>query len=1199
MKNSLKRIFLLLAAVMTLSAATAVAAEQEERRLSSETAVYSGETESLAGRKLSVLGASISTYAGTSNGAAADTTNSTIRKNVKYYPNTTIPNVELEDTWWMQTAEELGFELLVNNAWSGSAILLTRSGTVGAYVDRCVQLHDDTGENAGEEPDIICIQMGFNDFSYGKDTLGTAEIDYDALITTDGYGTPATTMEATAIMLDKMTKRYPHAEIYMFNHFKRVGQGAADTALMEHLNADIAAVCERYGVTVVDLYNTLTSPDYIGDGRVHPNPLGMDVICEAVKTAILGNHSGEAVYTVRCDLEHVSADCVAEKKILAGQSFSAELGTESSYEMTVRVTMGGKDITDSVYENGVVTIDAVTDDVTITAKGFHAPRHYRWQLEEDVFDGEDNPLTLLSGTVTDGWFSNVCYQLSESVVLAHDLPWVVEWKSEGSWKNSETSTGGRVFTSTDVNAEYNARYIFKSAVDSLIAMGEKTTTGSHNYGVALADYGIDGAVEHIYRLENRIAEDGSNMIWLYVDGEEIAPMTEYFIGTKRQNTTSDWLSGKNFVFPYMGTDTHGFSNCSISYIDVQENGNAAASEIADYSGKVISIMGDSISTFAGYIPEADGFNLAHRARYPDTSRIPDVTDVNQTWWMQVIHELDAKLGVNESWAGSTIYWGDNMSTKNADTGEKAAMASLTRIQNLGSNGTPDLILFFGAGNDMGRGVPLGSFDPAAAPTQVDLTTKKWETFADAYTAAIIRLQYYYPDTKIVAMTSYAMPSYVTAAKLEKYGAVIKAICDHYGVPYIRLEECGVTFDMLPDKIHPNAEGMDCITAYVKEKLLTEIEMDSGEHTVYSVEHALTGVKASLGHYKGISAGKTFAEILTGEDFTVTVTMGGRDITAECYSDGKIFIEEVTGDIIVTAKGTYNCDGHLQQLPEDICCGTNLWEVLMPENIYYTVNGWGNTAAGTTWSVTFPVEAGERIWATSFGPVSTNGSTADGVRVTWFDANGVLKTVSREEVYAEFSANGYLTAPEGAEALNLPMTNNKADYAVYLLNRSHRYENDQDPSCDICGEKRNVAVRLCGSVKSRRDGAKVTLQNIGETVAENGSYAFENVEKGSYTLTVKQDGCLTYTVQNITVDGVNDITLPEIQLVAGDVNGDDLINARDIAVFRRDFGKRLENVINPLTDIDGNGMVNAMDITALRRGFGKSAVKDCTIDLLNP
>lgn len=38
-------------------------------------------------------------------------------------------------------------ELLVNNSWSGSCILHTRSNTVGAYVDRCVQLHDDTVDN--------------------------------------------------------------------------------------------------------------------------------------------------------------------------------------------------------------------------------------------------------------------------------------------------------------------------------------------------------------------------------------------------------------------------------------------------------------------------------------------------------------------------------------------------------------------------------------------------------------------------------------------------------------------------------------------------------------------------------------------------------------------------------------------------------------------------------------------------------------------------------------------------------------------------------------------------------------------------------------------------------------------------------------------------------------------------------------------
>ena len=199
----------------------------------------------LEGKKLSVLGASISTYAGASNGAAADTTNSTIRNNEKYYPHATVNDVTLEDTWWMQACEELGMELLVNNAWSGSSLLHTRNGTVGAYVDRCVQLHDDTGDNAGEEPDIIGIQMGTNDYQYYKDTLGTADIDYDALITDNGdetyaYAEPATSLEAAAIVLHKIGERYPDAEVYYLNLSQRVDYAEGDEALLQQFNEDLA-----------------------------------------------------------------------------------------------------------------------------------------------------------------------------------------------------------------------------------------------------------------------------------------------------------------------------------------------------------------------------------------------------------------------------------------------------------------------------------------------------------------------------------------------------------------------------------------------------------------------------------------------------------------------------------------------------------------------------------------------------------------------------------------------------------------------------------------------------------------------------------------------------------------------------------------------------------------------------------------------
>ena len=60
----------------------------------------------------------------------------------------------------------------MNNSWSVSCLLNERSGTVGAYLDRCVQLHDDTVGNAGQKPDIIAIFLGTNDYYTYPGTVG-------------------------------------------------------------------------------------------------------------------------------------------------------------------------------------------------------------------------------------------------------------------------------------------------------------------------------------------------------------------------------------------------------------------------------------------------------------------------------------------------------------------------------------------------------------------------------------------------------------------------------------------------------------------------------------------------------------------------------------------------------------------------------------------------------------------------------------------------------------------------------------------------------------------------------------------------------------------------------------------------------------------------------------------------------------------
>lgn len=244
-------------------------------------------------------------------------------------------------------------------------------------------------------------------------------------------------------------------------------------------------------------------------------------------------------------------------------------------------------------------------------------------------------------------------------------------------------------------------------------------------------------------------------------------------------------------------------------------GGCGVPEEVEEDEMVISILGDSISTFEGYIPEADGVNLKHTARYPQEDL---VVEVEETWWMQVIDELDGALGVNDSWSASMIY--NDLDENGGSFGPDSCMASMTRIRNLGANGDPDLILFYGGTNDTLHLVPLGEFDPAAegrpvATEDVDLTATKWTTFAEAYETAILRLLYCYPDAQILVMLpTYAIDTYYTAEELAQYNGMMSAICEAYEIPCVDLREYVTSTKLLPDGIHPGYEGMDLISKAV-------------------------------------------------------------------------------------------------------------------------------------------------------------------------------------------------------------------------------------------------------------------------------------------------------------------------------------------------------------------------------------------------
>ena len=264
-------------------------------------------------------------------------------------------------------------------------------------------------------------------------------------------------------------------------------------------------------------------------------------------------------------------------------------------------------------------------------------------------------------------------------------------------------------------------------------------------------------------------------------------------------------------------DTSECENISIYEIsnDFDNTENILQNIIKQYNGKILSILGDSISTYSGYIPSGN------RSRYPEG----DVDSVDKTYWKKIIDTLGMKLGINESWAGSMVSW--DGTTESNDIGKNKYIASTTRISHLGNNGTPDIILIFAGTNDIGHEVEIGEINNLTYAE--DVSNLSVSTFSESYTAMIMRIQYYYPKSKILVLTpcfaKYTSYTYYTPDRLNQYINKIIEICEIMGVDVIDTRKTGFNMyninDLTIDGLHPNAKGMELIYSIVLKKMLFE------------------------------------------------------------------------------------------------------------------------------------------------------------------------------------------------------------------------------------------------------------------------------------------------------------------------------------------------------------------------------------------
>ncbi len=199
--------------------------------------------------------------------------------------------------------------------------------------------------------------------------------------------------------------------------------------------------------------------------------------------------------------------------------------------------------------------------------------------------------------------------------------------------------------------------------------------------------------------------------------------------------------------------------------------------------KSVSILGDSYSTFEGYLNPDTNFIW-----YYDTTprNKTDVTQVTETWWYQLLKEKGYRLCTNNSFSGSTIC---NTGYGKADYSQRSFIA---RMDNLGC---PDIIYIFGATNDSWAGSPIGEYKYSG------WTTEDLRSFRPALAYLLDYMTKRYINSELHFILNNELKDEINES--------VDCICKHYGVDVIRLH------DIDKQGGHPTIKGMRAIAEQLK------------------------------------------------------------------------------------------------------------------------------------------------------------------------------------------------------------------------------------------------------------------------------------------------------------------------------------------------------------------------------------------------
>ena len=211
------------------------------------------------------------------------------------------------------------------------------------------------------------------------------------------------------------------------------------------------------------------------------------------------------------------------------------------------------------------------------------------------------------------------------------------------------------------------------------------------------------------------------------------------------------------------------------------------------SAQKVSILGDSYSTFEGYMACDTNAIWYFPTESPKHNKKNNVGKVEETWWQQFLSmNKGMTLEKNNSFSGATICYSGYKKGKEPRVPIKgleahADYSNRSFVNRSNTLGEPDIILICGGTNDSWSGAPMGEY------IYGNWTTEQLYYFRPAMAKLLYDLKGNYPTARILFILNSELKENINEA--------VHTICKHYDVPCLDLQ------NIEKQGGHPSVKGM--------------------------------------------------------------------------------------------------------------------------------------------------------------------------------------------------------------------------------------------------------------------------------------------------------------------------------------------------------------------------------------------------------